>query len=157
MLIPEGCKKYEDGPWLSCRTKKHRLLGGWGLKTFYVNGVDSTFYFKEVFHGLSFDHLGKHGYDRDLYYIVGSRNFLSAGVTGAYIMGDWDFLDDHNKISLQFIDWGADGNGLKPIAGFGPFGTSKLSKWLIKKLTNDEMTIITMYNLTSYELELEKH
>lgn len=158
LLIPEGCKKYEEGPWISCRTKKHRLLGGWALKTFYVNGIDSTSYYNELFHGIFFDYLKKHDSSGRLDK-VGSRNYFSMHVNEGYIKGDWDFLDDHKKISLRFVDWGTDEHGYGSIAieGFGPFGTGKLSKWLIKKLTNDELTIVTIYSLINYEIELEKH
>ena len=40
LVIGFGCKKYEDGPGLSLRTKKARATAEWIVKTFTSNGVD---------------------------------------------------------------------------------------------------------------------
>lgn len=37
----EGCKKYEDGPWLSFRSPIKRLYGGYTHEKYTVNGEDS--------------------------------------------------------------------------------------------------------------------
>ena len=37
-----SCKKYEDGPSLSLRTKKARLCGDWKIEKVLYNGGDST-------------------------------------------------------------------------------------------------------------------
>ncbi|MDI1354736.1 MAG: hypothetical protein PSX36_07450 [bacterium] len=37
-----SCKKYEDGPAISLRTKKARLQGDWQLESFSINEVDQT-------------------------------------------------------------------------------------------------------------------
>jgi hypothetical protein len=40
LVIGFGCKKYEDGPGLSLRTKKARATAEWIVKTWTSNGVD---------------------------------------------------------------------------------------------------------------------
>lgn len=44
MLAPsiQCCKKYEDGPLLSMKTRKERLANTWQVKTCFIDGKDST-------------------------------------------------------------------------------------------------------------------
>ena len=35
-----GCSKYEEGPGISLRTKKSRVVGEWQVTTFKINGAD---------------------------------------------------------------------------------------------------------------------
>lgn len=37
-----SCKKYEDGPSISLRTKKAHIANNWKVDKFLVNGVDKT-------------------------------------------------------------------------------------------------------------------
>src|SRR5690242_3258235 len=37
-----SCRKYEDGPDISFRSKNTRLNGVWDVELFYINGNDST-------------------------------------------------------------------------------------------------------------------
>lgn len=41
-LIIIGCSKYEDGPGISFRTKKARLVNKWELDRFFVGGHDQA-------------------------------------------------------------------------------------------------------------------
>jgi hypothetical protein len=41
-LVLAACKKYEEGPALSLRTKKSRLAGDWTLDKVFYNGQDVT-------------------------------------------------------------------------------------------------------------------
>lgn len=43
-LLSIGCKKYEDGPGLSLRSKKERLTGKWEVVSLTENGNDVLFY-----------------------------------------------------------------------------------------------------------------
>ena len=45
MMLPTGCKKYEDGPLMSLRSKKGRIANTWLAESVLKNGVDSTMYF----------------------------------------------------------------------------------------------------------------
>lgn len=158
LFITDGCKKYEDGPSVSFRSKKQRLIGIWSLKTFSVNNIDSTFYYNQSFNTIRFEFLDKTEENDILINFVNSRKFCELDLSNGAIMGEWDFLDNEKKLSLRFIDWGFIlGGGKAVISGFGPFGTSKISKWYIKKLTNEELVIVTTYNIVNYEIKLKKH
>jgi hypothetical protein len=47
--ILTSCKKYEDGPAFSLRTKKARLQGDWKIDSFSIDGVDYTDDFKNLY------------------------------------------------------------------------------------------------------------
>jgi hypothetical protein len=49
LVISFGCKKYEDGPGLSLRTKKARATAEWIVKTWTYNGVDYLNYTDETY------------------------------------------------------------------------------------------------------------
>lgn len=46
-LFIVGCKKYDEGPSLSLRTKMSRITGEWTLKTWSSNGKDMINYYGE--------------------------------------------------------------------------------------------------------------
>jgi hypothetical protein len=48
-FVFSGCKKYDDGPWFSLRTKKERLSNAWTIAAAYENGVDKTSDYNSVF------------------------------------------------------------------------------------------------------------
>jgi hypothetical protein len=37
-----ACKKYPEGPLISFRSAKNRVVGTWNVDKFYINSVDST-------------------------------------------------------------------------------------------------------------------
>ncbi len=42
VLLQTGCKKYEDGPAFSLRSKKARLVNYWKIDKWFQNGTDYT-------------------------------------------------------------------------------------------------------------------
>ena len=42
MFAWSGCKKYEEGPAFSLRSKKDRVVGKWKVKKYLENGTDQT-------------------------------------------------------------------------------------------------------------------
>lgn len=50
-LIIAACKKYEEGPLFSFRSKEERLSNTWKVKQYFENGVDKTNDFNNVFNG----------------------------------------------------------------------------------------------------------
>ena len=48
LLITASCNKYEDGPKLSLRTRKARLINEWVVSKYIVDGTDQTAYFNSV-------------------------------------------------------------------------------------------------------------
>lgn len=49
LLLVVSCKKYEDGPALSLRTKTHRLVNTWVVESVTENGTDVTSAFKTAY------------------------------------------------------------------------------------------------------------
>jgi hypothetical protein len=41
-LLITACKKYDDGPGLSLRSKKERVANTWTIDKYFLNGVDAT-------------------------------------------------------------------------------------------------------------------
>jgi len=41
-LILGSCKKYEEGPGISLRTKKARVVGEWKTEKLFIDGVEDT-------------------------------------------------------------------------------------------------------------------
>lgn len=48
LLITASCNKYEDGPKLSLRSRKARLVNEWVVSKYIENGTDKTAYFNSV-------------------------------------------------------------------------------------------------------------
>ncbi|MCX7861815.1 MAG: hypothetical protein N2449_02335 [Bacteroidales bacterium] len=46
-----SCKKYEEGPFISFRSKEERLANTWKVAKYFENGVDKTNDFNNVFNG----------------------------------------------------------------------------------------------------------
>lgn len=44
LILGVSCKKYEENPLISLQSKKSRLVGGYNIVGYWVNGVDSTDY-----------------------------------------------------------------------------------------------------------------
>lgn len=42
LLITASCTKYEDGPMLSLRTRKARIINEWKISKYLEDGVDNT-------------------------------------------------------------------------------------------------------------------
>ena len=42
LLVASSCKKYEDGPSFSLRSKKERLSNNWKINKYFVGDVDKT-------------------------------------------------------------------------------------------------------------------
>lgn len=81
-----SCKKYEDGPSLSLRTKKSRLTGEWevvrvGNQSFPYNGYSLE---------MEFDKDG----DLDFKYSYGTYSYS--------YKGDWEFSGDKEELELSF-------------------------------------------------------
>jgi len=84
VLTFEGCKKYEDGPMLSLKSKKGRVDGTWKFQSFIEDGDDIT----QDFVGCEWE-FKKDGdfteyFDGDVY------------------SGRWEFASDKEAIDLTY-------------------------------------------------------
>ena len=150
-VIPEGCKKYEDGPWISFRSKKNRLIGLWHVEEYRINNYDSTNLIKNRF----FFMINYNNRDYDSRRTFGIIDYGPNG-TDYNLHGEWDFLDNDKKFSMKFLITlnGTSYNYYN--AWTGPFGTYKVSKWYIKRFTFDDFWLETDYEDNIYYLKLKK-
>ena len=125
-LVP-SCKKYEDDPLISLRTKKGKLAGTWklietvkkdGTVKPYVNTVDPDYI-------ETFERNGDYVYDNNPSY--------------TYSPLKWEFVEDGN---IRIYD--TNGNTTSPAGSF---------IYQIKKLTNKEFWYYVEQPATGYYLE----
>ena len=154
--IITSCKKYEEGPFITFRSVKNRLIGMWSLVKYTNNGVDST---NIKLKNPSFFYLM---YFTDKYDAVSCLDGYDNGVNNFY---DWTESLKHNKnkyFQFQYSSNGCATSNRKGMISFPPFdSTSKTieSKWKILKLTKKEMKIQfidSKDNETNIIIEYEK-
>ncbi len=96
--VTTGCKKYEEGPAFSLRTKKSRVANTWKIDKAYSDGEDVTD---------SYDqyelYMSKDG-DAELVAIYSFGNFTGEFET----QGTWKFEDSKETLVLDFQDDDAD-------------------------------------------------
>lgn len=125
----QSCSKYDDGPWISLRSKQNRLVNTWQYSLVLRNGVNVTD--------------GK---------VPGSKNYTESSIgfndedrfteistidsTAAQQDGDWSFDEDKATLQLTFDD-GSEARNLT-----------------ILKLKNDELWLQETFgeNLVEYQL-----
>ncbi|MBR9861242.1 hypothetical protein GYB22_10950 [bacterium] len=79
--------KYPDGPSISLKTKKSRLVGRWEVKEMFGEKVDSDY---EVILEFEKDGDMKFGYIYDNY--------------GYYYFGEWEWDNDKADLEIDFYD-----------------------------------------------------
>jgi hypothetical protein len=97
-FVASSCKKYDDGPLISVRSKEERIANTWVIENAYNNGNDVT-----------------GDYDQyDLYMDKDSKakltsNYKSGGITFSYTTeGAWRFENSKNDLRLDFENDDAD-------------------------------------------------
>ncbi len=146
-LILSGCKKYEDGPLISFRSKVNRLTGKFEIDKFLVNNEDSTLLYNEYmgiyleidyFENLTNTYLGFSDNNKSL------------------CSGHWDIQKPKTTITTDYYYWYIDTDSLNsshkpPIAPFESY-----NEWTILKLTNKKLWLKTNYNNKEYILKYNK-
>ena len=82
-----GCKKYEDGPALSLRSKTARVANTWKVESYTINGVDYTSSLTTINYTETYDKDGNYSYNS------------SAG-SGS---GKWEFQSDKEQIKRSGV------------------------------------------------------
>jgi len=140
--ITEGCKKYEDGPWISFRSPIKRLYGVYTLTKYTVNGEDSLSLFNDSL-SLKFDF-----FYNDIDYVdlclIGS--FRKDGKWSQLYLY-WKLINDDKTLNVYKSSGSSNGTG--------PFGNNKIVDWEILKLRNKKIWMKTTYNNKEYHIELE--
>ncbi len=109
MVFQVSCR-YEDGPGISFRTAKNRLVNIWQIEKVYDNGTEVTNDFKSTFPNWTLE------MTKDMDYTLSYSTFV-----GTYKeTGDWELLENGTKLNLR-----KDGTGT--------------NVWKIKRLTSSEL------------------
>ncbi len=85
----DSCKKYEEGPALSLRSKKARVANTWKVEQYLFNGSDQTSFFNSVLPNY------REVYDKD-----GNYSFSYDSNSGS---GRWEFQNDNLEIKRSGV------------------------------------------------------
>lgn len=129
-----SCKKYEDGPMLSLRSKKHRVVNDWKLDRYFINDTDKT------------DSLGISNYTES-FLNDGSvlRSFISLSGDTISDTCTWSFGDKKETLEIA----GADSLELSE-----QFGYLTLSNLRVLRLKEHELWYSVEKNGTIHEFHL---
>jgi hypothetical protein len=86
VFLFSGCKKFEDGPLLSLRTKKSRISGNWKIGSATYNGNDQT----ELYQGIISE-----------WEIKSSGSYSIKSISGASDNGTWEFGEDKDDVYFK--------------------------------------------------------
>jgi len=143
--LMSSCKKYEEGPCISFRSAKNRVIGYHTLTKFTVNGIDSLQAMNDKF-GLIFHfwHRIDKWYDIDEYLL---QIVYKVGEAYPFTFSCNFYLGDKNKEII--LNYGANLLCNNCDRGYGDV------HFKIIKLKNDDIHLKTTLNSTEYFLELE--
>ncbi|MEP7265626.1 MAG: hypothetical protein ABI772_14065 [Bacteroidota bacterium] len=136
LLVSFGCKKYEEGPLISFRSKDSRIIGFWVLEYLYINNIDSTEAVKTQTcdGGLFFTIPSKHYHEGNWVSVT-----YTSGCRGC--SGYWSL--SHNKKTLSIEHRTTDSCSFRSI---GPYLAANGVAWEIRRLTKDQLWLATEYN-----------
>ena len=82
-----GCKKYEEGPALSFRSKTARVSNTWKVMSYTINSADNTPFLTSINYTETYDKDGNYSYN----------STLDAGA------GKWEFQADKEQIKRSGV------------------------------------------------------
>lgn len=93
IALLSSCKKYEEGPLLSLRSKEARLANSWKVEKYLENGVDKTSNSQSFFDSYSeeFTKDGIYSYS----YVIGNDTYTGSG--------KWEFQSDETEIKVSGV------------------------------------------------------
>lgn len=143
-----SCKKYDEGPWISLRSKEKRMSGEWEVQKFLVNGYDSTNYFNKYDNA----HFIFNPYNNGR--LVLSCFDKSANPKPIIVLnGKWEWISNKNKININYTSSsGAEDNPFE----LCPFIINNPTDWEIKRLTNSEFYLEANCDGEFFRLELKR-
>jgi hypothetical protein len=141
LLMLPFCQPYEDGPALSCRSAEKRIMGGYHIKEYTVNGTDSLSLYNDSL-CLNFDFYYNDVDCVNACSITGTRK--DGG--GCYLYWHWHLANDDTELIID------SSTGLS--AGTGPFGKGRICTWTILRLKMKEIRMKTTYNGKEYRVKL---
>lgn len=152
--IPEGCKKYEDGPCISIYKPIGRLTAGedgltWHVWSYKVNGIQKIYEYNDSC-GCELTFSDKR---KKILYISNCVFSINKTATG---YGHYDLIENDMTLYIS-------GGIIEDLTKYNTKYNSPLAPtdsndytlfWKIKKLTTRELKIETTYKNNNYEVEL---
>ena len=87
VVVAFGCKKYDEGPGLSLKTKMSRITGEWTIKSWTSNGIDMLNYYADY---------GNITCDGDLLSVIYRNEYITSKET-------WTF-DKNGDVTVNSIN-----------------------------------------------------
>lgn len=88
VLIIAGCKKYDEGPAFTLKSKKERLANKWRIERYYMNGEDKTAQLDSMYMSFEFTRDGKY-------------QEIMAHHTMSYVDdGKWEFIFKQEAVEI---------------------------------------------------------
>jgi hypothetical protein len=104
-----SCSKYEDGPFISLRSKKDRLFGKWEVVEFIKDNEDLTQFYVDTCgctFAIGYDAVRTQGVEENYVFIycpLNLWNFYNDSVRfDSFFLGSWNFSSDKKQILLSF-------------------------------------------------------
>lgn len=138
LLALTGCKKYEEGPAISLRSKEARLCQEWKTDNYLQNGESYIFFVEQYWN------INKDG-TMEMTTIYDEND----EATDTY---SWRWVDNKESIEIQF-------SVEKKNHAFYPLKSTKTNEWIklnIKKLKNENLVFETEIEGADYRIELIK-
>jgi hypothetical protein len=150
-----GCQKYEDGPYVSFRSKFGRLCNGgvWRMEYFGVSGIDSTEGIINSTANLSY--LFNFDIKRPAMKLWAFNDSLPDKIDSstAIYTGYWNFADRYMNLELIIPN---DSTFTDTIPVLGPLHKEGIMDWEILRLSYEELWIDNIYNHQTYEIHYRK-
>lgn len=127
LLAFAACKKYEQGPGFSLKSKTERASNKWNISAVYEAGADKTTDYKNIF----YNWLQEIKNDGSYHLTYKALNLLPVDEKGK-----WSFKNDFAEIFFDKDNSSEDGS------------------WTILKLMEKEVWVKTLYNGKDLELHL---
>jgi hypothetical protein len=88
IVLLAGCRKYDEGPAFSIRSKKERLANLWEIEKYFVNGEDKTATVDTMFLTFEFRKNGEYQEQMAHHYMYYIDN------------GSWKFTEDKKNVDI---------------------------------------------------------
>ncbi len=137
------CKKYEEGPCISFKTKKSRLTGNWEPVVFLANEIDSLLFLKaDTCYGF-YSFLDNNDVNQKSQIIINDPFII------CHEYGAWSFINQKEILRINFKD-------AARISILGPYGAKEDIDWKIERLTNEDLWLKVEYHGINYEVKFKK-
>lgn len=139
-----SCKKYEEGPCFSLRSKDNRICNNWDIDFIYIDGIDSTNYLTTIV-----AHIDVRSKDKKCYidfYDKINRMYL-------FMKGNWQWSNAKKQIIMQFnYQYDFNGDTIYNTIPVGPIKPYNTVIFDIVKLKYTDCILETRFNNKTYKL-----